>query len=232
MNYRCLGIAISYFKYSENSIIAKILTEDFGLQSFLIRGVYAKKSKNKIALLQPLTLIEITATKKKDGGLNYIKDISIARPIVGGNEEKLVFIFIAEVLTKTLSGDKKDIPLFNFIWETVEEIGKKGVISKNYSILFLLKLSYFLGFYPNLRIENPMAFDMDSGDFLKHKTNSKHVIEGVELRYLVDLLEGRDPKIPSDNKSNLLDSLLNYYKLQHHEIKKLNSYEVIKSLYN
>ena len=41
------GIVIHHFKYSEKSVIAKIYTEKFGLQSYILNGVRNKKSKNK-----------------------------------------------------------------------------------------------------------------------------------------------------------------------------------------
>ncbi len=55
------GIVLHHFKYSEKSIIAKIYTEKFGLQSYIINGVRSAKSKNKAVYLQPLSLGEIMA---------------------------------------------------------------------------------------------------------------------------------------------------------------------------
>jgi len=53
------GIALHYTKYSESSVIAKIFTKNFGLKSCIINGVRKKKSKSKLGLLRPLTLLDI-----------------------------------------------------------------------------------------------------------------------------------------------------------------------------
>ena len=53
------GICLHYYKYSENSVIAKIFTENFGLQSYVIKGVKNKKSKNKLNILQSLNIVQL-----------------------------------------------------------------------------------------------------------------------------------------------------------------------------
>ena len=62
MKYKSRAIALSYLKQGESSIIAKIFTEEKGLQSFIVKGVRAKKTKKKLGLFQPLQLLNINAT--------------------------------------------------------------------------------------------------------------------------------------------------------------------------
>ena len=50
------GIILYTTKYADTSLIAKIYTSDFGLQSYIINGVRSKKSKSKATLFQPLSL--------------------------------------------------------------------------------------------------------------------------------------------------------------------------------
>ena len=40
------GIVLNYIKYGDTSIICKIYTEQFGLQSYIINGIRNSKSKN------------------------------------------------------------------------------------------------------------------------------------------------------------------------------------------
>ena len=51
MNYDCKAISLLYHKYGEESIIAKIFTQEFGLKTFNIKRGRGKKSKNTISLL-------------------------------------------------------------------------------------------------------------------------------------------------------------------------------------
>ena len=65
MLYKTRGIALNYIRYRESSIIAKIYTEAFGIQSYIVNGVRSSKSKtNRIALFQPLTLLDMVVYHK------------------------------------------------------------------------------------------------------------------------------------------------------------------------
>ena len=47
MKTRSRGVGIKYYKHGESSIIAKILTEEYGMLSFIAKGVRSKNSKKK-----------------------------------------------------------------------------------------------------------------------------------------------------------------------------------------
>jgi DNA repair protein RecO (recombination protein O) len=65
MLHKTRGIALNYIRYRESSIIAKIYTEAFGIQSYIVNGVRSSKSKmNRIALFQPLTLLDMVVYHK------------------------------------------------------------------------------------------------------------------------------------------------------------------------
>ena len=46
MTEKTRGLVLSYIKYKETSIICKIFTESFGIQSYIINGIRNSKSKN------------------------------------------------------------------------------------------------------------------------------------------------------------------------------------------
>ena len=49
------AIVLKAIKYGDNSLIVKLLTEQNGLQSFMIKGAYNKNAKIRAALFKPLT---------------------------------------------------------------------------------------------------------------------------------------------------------------------------------
>ena len=67
------GIVLNYIKYGDTSIICKIYTEQFGLQSYIINGIRKSKSKN-IGLYQPLNILDLVVYHKKTSGLQRIKE--------------------------------------------------------------------------------------------------------------------------------------------------------------
>ena len=47
MKYESKAIVLNYIKHGETSIITKVFTREFGVQSFIVKGVRSKKSRKK-----------------------------------------------------------------------------------------------------------------------------------------------------------------------------------------
>ena len=101
-------------------------------------------------------------------------------------------------------------------------------LNKNFVIVFLLKLTEYLGFHPNKDFLNKDYFDLESGEFTNH--HPYHNIRGQNKKYLSSLLQNESINIPYKNRKELIMSLQKYFSLHHYNIEKLKSYEVIESL--
>lgn len=229
--YNCKAIALNYIKYSESSIISKIFTREKGLQSFIVKGVRSKKSKTNLVCFEPLKLSEITASYNNKSSLQIIKQIALTE---NSNYKKIniqanfISMFIAEVLTRTIKENLADHNLFDFIWETKQYIINEKNITKNFTLLFLLKLSDFLGFPPSKKnIINPF-FDLEKGKFVLNKNNN--TINKDYSSFIKHILQNEDYSLSSQKRSELLDILIRYYKAQNHELNNLNSQLIIKSM--
>ena len=62
MKYKSRAIPLHYIKYGESSIIVKLLTERFGVQSFIVKGVRSMKAKKRLSFFQPMELVNIQGT--------------------------------------------------------------------------------------------------------------------------------------------------------------------------
>ena len=72
------AIVISSLRYQEKSLIVKCFTESDGLKSYFVPSAYSgKKSNQKIAYFQPLTILEIEANHKNKGTLEQLKEIEV-----------------------------------------------------------------------------------------------------------------------------------------------------------
>jgi len=227
------GIALHYYKYSESSVIAKIFTKEFGLQSFIINGVRQKKAKSKLGLLRPLILLELEIYKKSKTGLKRIKEISISKVlerIPSDINRSLLAVFIAEVLLKTLAEDEKEESLFGYIEALVSELGNMDKIENTFSLIFLINLSAYLGFYPSKENSELSFYDLQNGCFSSKVFAHTHFISGEDLQNFKALLFKEKKKISQENRKKILLILLDYYKLHHHELKNLKSHSVIEQL--
>lgn len=225
------GIVLHYYKYSESSVIAKIFTEESGLQPYVLKGVRNKKSKNKVNLLQALNLVNIEASNISKRNIQYIKEIRSEIALIelmGNMSKRFMSMFITEILLKVLIESEKDKNLFNYIENIILSINGKGELNKNFSLIFLLKLSKYLGFPPSTINSEKEVFDLENSCFTNQ--SSYYNISGGNKNYFVSLLKGEEVDIPYKNRKELLQSLQKYYKLHHYNIDKLRSYEVIESL--
>ena len=233
MKYKSRAIALSYLKQGESSIIAKIFTEEKGLQSFIVKGVRAKKAKKKLGLFQPLQLLNINATHITKNSLQYISEITITHNQVSDGidmKKNFISIFVAEAISKVLLETEKDKALFKFIWELKNNLSNYEEINPNFPLIFLIGLSEQLGFLPSKDQIDGDYFNLEFGEFTNNQQQLNHFIEKDNSYYLRKLLENKDINIPYKNRNKILLHLIQYYKLQHHELKNITSHLIIQSL--
>ena len=227
------GIALHYHKYSESSVIAKIFTKEFGLQSFIINGVRQKKAKSKLGLLRPLSFLNLEIYKKSKRGLNRIKEISISKVLERIHydiNKSLLAVFIAEVLLKTLLEEEKEEPLFCYIETLVSELEKLDRVQNTFPLVFLINLSAYLGFYPSKENSELSFYDLQNGCFSKKGFSHNHFISGEDLQNFKTILFQEKKNISQENRKKILLILLDYYRLHHYELKNLKSHNVIEQL--
>ena len=226
------GIVLNYFKYSESSIIAKVYTEDFGLQSFLIRSARNKKSKIKASIFQPLTLLEFVTNNKKKSGLHAIKEIIDCFQLNGISldiRKSSIVIFIAEILNKSIHEEEQNKPLFDFLFNTIQFLDKKEGRISEFHLYFLLDLTKFMGFYPQNNFgENCTIFNLYNGKFQEHLPEHSYYIEKELSKHIHEIIAisntDRDKHlIPYGIRKELINKILDYYRIH------LNGFSIVRS---
>ena len=225
MLHKTRAIIINYIKYSESSIITKIFTENFGLQSYIINGVRSEKAKIKIALFQPLTLLEIVVYPKKQGqNISRIAEAKCEYIFVGilaDFKKTAIATFISEILHKTLQEDAPDAPFFNFLTEAILFLDNPESNEENFSLQFLLKMASFLGFLPeNMtaifeELHQQKAINMRPESFAQ---------EANILQILANTPFQANFSLKSSLRRELVDYMLLFYRIN------LDNFGTIKSL--
>src|SRR5436190_3456251 len=123
MLHKTRGIVFHVTHYSESSVVAKIYTELFGLQSYLVNSVRKKNSKIKTAALQPLALIDLVVYHKERSGLQRLADAKnnpALKSIPFDVRKSSIVLFMNEVLFKSVKEEEANQPLFDFIFNSVQ----------------------------------------------------------------------------------------------------------------
>lgn len=231
------AIVLSALKYQEKSLIVKCFTQSEGLKSYFVPSAFStKKSSQRIAYFQPLTILEIEANHKNKGSLEHLKEIKVGYPYQTINLDifkTTIVIFLSEVLHHAIKEEEKNESLFTFletalIWlDTHDEIA-------NFHLILLLEVTKFLGFYPDDSEADLPFFDITEGNFILHQgMNSLAQNESFLLKKLMELKFDSEQKLfTSSERQLLLKNLLDYYVIHLDGFKKPKSLEVLKEVFS
>lgn len=149
MLYKTKGIVFRFTKFRETSIIVTIFTELFGLQSYMVNGVRSKSAKNKIALYQPLTLLNLVVYHREHANIERIKELSCLYPyqsLTADIKKSSIAMFITELVNKTVKDESHTKEMFDFLADSLIAIDALPSDFENSHLIFMIKLSRFLGF--------------------------------------------------------------------------------------
>jgi len=239
MLHNTRGIIFHQVKYSETSIIAKIYTELFGLQSYLIKGIRNKKSAIKPALLQQLTLVDLVVYHKESKNIQHLKEIKIGYPfktIHTDIRKSSIIIFLNEILYKVIREEEANPSLFKFLYSSIQSLDLMEKSISDFHLIFLIQLTKYLGFFPknNYSAQNSF-FDLQEGVF----TNTKESINPGEpfSKYLSELTNTTLQNVDSlainpIHRNELMDIVLRYYQLHMPVTLNIKSNTVLQTVLN
>ncbi|WP_299533137.1 DNA repair protein RecO [Ulvibacterium sp.] len=232
------AIVLSSIKYGDTSLIVKAYTLSDGLKSYLLKGVLAsKKGKLKSAYFQPLTQLELVANHKNKGTLESIREVKVYYPYQTLHMDiakNAMTLFLAEMLGSSIHEEEPNAGLFHFLEASMQWLDAHHEIS-NFHLFFLLDLTKYLGFYPDIsRIHEP-NFDLLEGEFTK--IPSLHPsLAGKNLDYFKKFLginfDGiHTIKMNKTDRQELLKSLVLYYELHLQGFRRPKSLAVLNEVF-
>ena len=233
------AIVISALKYSDTSLIVKCFTLEDGIRSYMIRGVLkSRKGKLKAAYFQPLTQLIIEAKHNNRNSLNSINEAQVIHPyenIYTSIVKQSIVLFLSEVLSSIIKEEEKNEVLYEYIETGLIWLDTHDNIA-NFHLLFLLNLSRFLGFYPDLSESHKTAFNLLEGRFIDAEYE-KLSITGNELILFKKLLGINFDGINtiSYNKSErqvILRVIIRYFELHLEGFRKPKSLDILETVFS
>jgi len=239
MLHKTRGIVFKVTDYGETSVIVQIFTEKFGMQSYIINGV--KKSKAKISrnMLQPLHLLDMVVYYKNTGAVQRIKELKnvpLLQHLPYDVVKSSITMFINEVLYKAIKQPTPDEQLFQYIFGSVELLDNLTAGLANFHLLFLIRLTRYLGFYPDASTADEADyFDMRNGVFTRYKPESLQFLAPPYTQKFFHLLDCGFENLPAVKLSNeerrtLITRLLDYYALHVDGFGHIRSHEVLEEV--
>lgn len=233
------AIVLSSIKYGDTSLIVKCYTEEEGVKTYLIRGVLKPKKKGiKAAYFQPLTQLKIVANHNSKNTLNSIKEVQVSQPyrtIHCDIVKQAVVFFLSEILASAIQEEEQNKTLYSyletaFIWlDTHDKIA-------NFHLLFMLNLTGFLGFYPDMSGKDKIGFNLLEGNF-SNSTQDKNVIYRNDFYQFKKLLginfdSIEDVSYSKEERQLVLQMIIQYFKLHLGSFRKPKSLQVLEIVFS
>ncbi len=238
MLYKTRGIVFKTTDYSESSVVVQIFTEKFGLQSYLINGVKKPKAKIRLNSLQPLHLLEMVVYHKPNGNIQRVSDLrhqpvfqSIPYDIVKSS----LTIFLNEMLCKSLRQHESDPVMFEFLFHAIEILDNMNAGLSSYHLYFLLRLTRFLGFYPDTSRSGLPYFDLKNGYYTMQQPPHGCILEPPFSRTWTTILNSNFDSLPElkilkEERRVLLGKIVEYYRLHVEGFGQLRSLEILEQV--
>ena len=232
------GIVLKAVPYKESSTITSVLTKEFGLKSYIIKGGRKKNATVKSNFFQPLQILSLVVYDNNKSALQQIKECSIEEdltPIRCNIIKTSLTFFITEILNLSLKENNPGDGIFEFVKNNITLINNSdSKFLKDVHIYFLYNLACILGFAPlNNYSEKTKYFDLPKGCFTdKEDLQTLNTESSLLLhRYIINVSDNYCPFTENSlQRNNLLQTMIFFF--EHHitNQKRIQSHKILHDL--
>lgn len=234
-----IGIVFRTIKYGETSVITDIFTEEKGLHTFIGGGVRSAKARMPFNLFQPMMVVDLVAYYRDDpNAMNRLKELragEIWQTIPFDIRRGAVALFMAEICRKSIQEAEENRELFSFLLENLRWLDASPHPIANLHLHFLLGLSGFLGFQPQVDFEESgeMFFDLKEGTFSPVPLAHRQYLEPDAAAQMLALfntpLENcHEIALTRVERKLLLHKLLEFYELHVPGFSDVNTPDILE----
>lgn len=236
------GIVLRTLKYSDTSLIADVYTEVQGRASFLVPVPRSRRTLVRPSLFQPLALVEVEADFRPNVSLFKVKEARSAYPFSSlpyDPYKSSIALFLSEFLCRALREEAENRPLFAYLQHSVVWLDECRSGFANFHLVFLMRLSRFLGLYPNLENYHPGDyFDLQNACFtsLRPQGHANYIgpEEASRLQQLMRMNYATMHLFAMNRaeRARCLGVINDYYRLHLPGFPELKSLEVLKEIFD
>ena len=233
------AFVIRSIKNGETSLIASCYLEDIGFKTFIVKGVYgSKKSKFSKAHFFPLNIVNLNYSYTEGRNLGFIKEVKTEKlysTLHSDVQKSSIIIFLSEILN-SIFREETDVnnDLFEFLFNSLSWYDQVGSCN-NFHIKFLLELSKFIGFYPNINNENDSFFDLQLGSTVSTRPIDVN-ISGDDFSIFKKFLGMKFEdlnlmSLKNNSRVRILNYIIDYYSLHLQMFKTPKSINVFNEIF-
>lgn len=234
------AIVLHKIKYSDNDAIVSLYSREFGRISYLVSHKN-KKGKLSQSLLQPLSLIEYEGEHKGSRELQRLREAHCYHPFTDlplNPLKNAVSLFLSEVLYRVLMEEERNLPLYNYLEQAIMMLDLSDKGTANFHLAFLIHLTRFLGFFPNMEENRPhWYFDLAAGSFCPTRPAHNAWLAPEDAERLALLLRMNFDnlhlfRLERRQRTELLRQILNYYRIHLTEFPEIKSLTILEEMFD
>ncbi|WP_033147364.1 DNA repair protein RecO [Prevotella sp. P6B1] len=234
------AVVLHAIRYGETRLIVDMFTRSFGRLAFIVSIPKTSKGKMKKQFFQPLTLLEIETDMRPNIQLQKLNDVRLMSPFfsIPFDPDKLaISLFVAEFLYYALRSEQRNEPLYDYLETSILWLDGQQSRFSNFHLVFLLRLTRFLGFYPNMDdYANGDYFDLRESVFVRNPPVHRDFLHPEEAQKVQLIMRMDFPtmhlfRMSHQERNRLLEISLKYYRLHLPDFPEMKSIEVLKALY-
>jgi DNA repair protein RecO (recombination protein O) len=229
------GILLHKVKYGDSGLILKMYTKEHGSVSFLVQGLKGK-NKSVPAIMHPLAELDLEYLDRPKSELKRLKEVQLHTPfhaIRSDLQKSGIAFFLAEVLLKCLKENEANPSLYSFVRTSIELLNTTERIG-NFHLVFLIRLSKFLGFYPLGKYTGREFFDLQEGLFTRIRPMHISYVEQIEAKKISEISStGYDflyEKLHRDERNKILEAVIKFYQIHVEGFGSLKTLKVLQEL--
>lgn len=231
---------LSTLNYNDKYILVQIYTEALGRVTYMVSKTQGKTSRVPKVLFQPLSILDLEVDHQTSRDIQRVKEAQravIYESIPLDMVKTSMAFFLSEFLTKVLRDIEPNKNLFEFIKYAALILENADQSIANFHMVFMLRMSHFLGFYPNLEDYKPGSiFDMLNGEFVSSQPLHRHYVAGAENEALsrlarISFTNMHKFQFSRQDRVNIINRILEYYRIHATDFPPLKSLEVLHELF-
>jgi DNA repair protein RecO (recombination protein O) len=234
------AIVLRAVKYGDSKLVVDMFTRQCGRLSFIVSVPRSGRGRIKKQYFQPLTQLSVACDVRPRLQLQRLGDASMAyayATLTADSGKLAVAMFVAEFLCHALRDEQQGGPLFDYLADSLQWLDSATGGYANFHLVFLMRLTRFLGFYPNLEGYAPgRCFDLRSGCFCDSApVHSDYLAPGeaalVGLMMRMDYATMHLFRLSRGERNRMVDVIVGYYRIHMASFPELRSLAVLRSLF-
>lgn len=233
-----LGIVLGRVGVKNNANVVNVFTKQHGKKSFFLAETSKKNKKAPNAVLQPLSICELYWQQSSKSSLLKLNEARLSEALFEMQNDiykSSTALLIAEILNAVLM-EEGDPELFEFLQHSILLYNQMEEGAANFHLMFLMKLTRFLGFAPQIGTSNKV-FDLKEGVFQSMQPNHPLYVSDLKSEQLSQFIsfEWKNIsliKLSGKERSELLNVVIEYYQLHISGFRKPKSLSILMEIFS